>query len=123
MARNENDKLPTVDDLNEMLQPEQRQETQSNLDVLKELFNLDSIESKTELTIEQVILINQKRTISKLLQWGSLNDCLNDFMFLMISKNRKGRGEFVDGFKSDRETEVNKQGGFFGGIKERLNLK
>ena len=112
-----------TDKLNEMLQPAQNKE-KTELDVLKELFTLKNIESKTELTIGQIILINQKRTISKLLDWDSLDSCLNDFMILMISNQRKGRAEFVDGFKSDRDRDIQKSGGgFFSSMKSGLGFK
>jgi len=94
-----------------------------DLDVLKELFNLKDIETKTELTSDQIILINQKRTISKMLDWESLNECLNDFMMLQVSKAREGRREFVDGFKSERETNIKEsQGGFLSGIRNKLGV-
>lgn len=117
------EELPTVDKLNEMLQPEQKVEEKNNLDVLKELFILKNIESKSELSVPQIILINQKRMISKLLGWDSLKLCLDDFMILMISKERKGRAEFVDGFKSDRENTIKQSGGFLGNFKENIGLK
>ena len=99
-------------------------EQKKDLDVLKELFTLKDIESKTELNIQQIIMINQKRTLSKMLGFESLETCLNDFMILMVSHQRKGRGEFVDGFKSDREREVKAGGGgFFNSFRDRLGFK
>ena len=108
------------DIMENLLQPDNR-EVKNDLDVLKELFKKKEIESKTELNIQQIILINQKRTISELLDFKSLNDCLDDFMVLMVSHQRKGRGEFVEGFKSGREEEVKKSGGLFN-IRDRLGL-
>ena len=96
---------------------------EKDLDVLKELFNKKQIESKTELTTPQVVLVNQKRTIAKLLDWDSLDACLDDFMVLMVSKDRQGRAEFVDGFKSQREQEIRGQSGFFSEIGNKLRGK
>jgi hypothetical protein len=94
----------------------------TELDVLKELFDTKSPETKTELSTEQVIQVNQKRMIAKMLGFKSLDVALNDFMLLMISHKRQGRGEFVDGFKANREHEEQKLG-FFGGIKDKLGIK
>jgi len=93
----------------------------NNLDVLKELFSDKNVKTKSELSAQQVVLVNQKRTIAKLLNWESLNSCLNDFMLLQISKERKGRFEFVDGFKAEREKEVQKSG-WFSGFKEKMGF-
>ena len=93
------------------------------LDILVELFKLKEIESKTELTPQQVVLINQKRAIAKMLGWDELDKILEDFMLLQISKNRMGRSEFVDAFKANREQEnINKNMGFFGGLKNRMGF-
>lgn len=104
-----------------ILQPESNARTE--LDVLKELFEMKNVETKTELSIDQIILINQKRTIAKLINFESLSDALNDFMFLMVSHRRRGRSEFVDGFKSERENKMNAQGGgFFSSMKNKMGL-
>ena len=108
-------------DLNGLLTEDRKQEKNS-LDVLKELFLIKNIETKTELTIPQVILINQKRTIAKLIDFKALDLCLSDFMLLMVSNSRKGRSEFVEGFKSERENEKNKEG-LFGNMREKMGLR
>lgn len=94
----------------------------TDLDVLGELFSKKDIKTKTELTTGQIVLINQKRTIAKMLDWKGLDDVLDDFMLLMISKDRKGRGEFVDGFKANRDFDIQKSGGFMGGLKNKLGF-
>lgn len=78
----------------------------SELEVLKELFKPEEIETKTELTQNQIILFNQKRMIAKILKWDRLNDALSDFMLLQVSLNRKGRNEFIQGFQSHRENTI-----------------
>jgi len=111
------------DTLSNLLEPDKSQK-KTDLDVLKELFEMKDIETKTELSAQQVILFNQKRTLGKLLKWDSLNECLRDFMLLMVSKERKGRGEFVEGFKSEREQSLTRSGGgFFDGIRNRLGFQ
>ena len=98
-------------------------EEKNNLDVLKELFNIMEIDAKTELSINQIILINQKRTIAKLLNFNELDDCLDNFCQLMLSNKRQSRKEFIDGFKSERENEIQKsQGGFFSGLRSKMNI-
>lgn len=92
----------------------------TDLDVLNELFSGKDIETRTELSVQQVILINQKRTIAKLLDWDFLDNTLDDFMMLLVSKDRKGRAEFVDGFKANRENEINKNSGFIGNLKDKF---
>ena len=104
-----------------ILRQEGNQKTE--LDVLKELFEMKNVETKTELSIQQIILINQKRTIAKLIKFDSLDNALNDFMFLMVSHRRRGRSEFVDGFKSERENKINQaNGGFFSSMKNKMGL-
>lgn len=110
------------DVLDSLMNVEEERYEKTELDVLKELFKLKEIESKTELTGKQVILMNQKRTIAKLLNWKTLEYCLDDFMILMVSKDRKGRLEFIDAFKSERDREEKSKDGFFSGFKDRLGL-
>lgn len=101
----------------------QTKKEKNPLDILVELFKLKDIESKTELSPQQVVLINQKRAISKMLGWEELDNILEDFMLLQISKNRLGRQEFVDAFKSNREQEnINQNQGFFSGLKNRMGF-
>lgn len=102
---------------------EPQQKEKQPLDILGELFKLKEIESKTELTSQQVVLINQKRAIASMLSWDELDDILRDFMLLQISKNRLGRSEFVDAFKANREQETGiKNQGFFNGIRNRIGF-
>lgn len=112
--------MTDADILEGMIQPETK-ETKVDLDVLKELFTGKDVETKTELTAKQIVLVNQKRTLAKLLDWDSLDLTLNDFMLLMISHRRAGRGEFVEGFKSEREQKTGEtQKGFFNNLQNRL---
>ena len=120
----DDDMMLEHDHLNDMMRSEPPVQERHELDSLENLFTKDDIETKTELTVDQIILINQKRTIAKLLGWKSLNDALDDWMVLMISKDRSGRREFVDGFKSQREHNMMASGGgWMSGIGEKLGLK
>ena len=93
------------------------------LAVLKELFTLKNIETKTELTEKQIIAINSKRMIARMLDWKRLDESLDNYMFLMVSKDRKGRAEFIDGFKAEREKDLgNQKMGIFSSLKDRLGF-
>jgi len=94
----------------------------SSLDVLNELFSGKGIETRTELNDKEIFIINSKQLISQLLEWESLNKTLKGYMTLKISKARKGRLEFVEGFKGERELERNKEPmnkGFFSNLFNR----
>lgn len=111
------------DVLGDLLKTGKPADKKDELDVLKELFSIKDIETKTELSDQQIVLINQKRMIAKMLNWTSLDMALNDYMLLMVSRSRKGRAEFVDGFKANREankqqsdpTMLQRLGGFISG--------
>lgn len=108
--------------LENIFQPENKQE-KTDLDVLKELFDISNIETKSELTIQQVIKINQLRMIGGLLGWNSLLASLDDFMLLMVSNKRQGRGEFISGFSAQRQHEIEQgSGGFFNKLKGSFSL-
>lgn len=91
------------------------------LDVLKELFNKKELETKTDLNIKQIILINKKRAIAEALDFKELSECIDDFLLLSISKDRQGRKEFVEAFKGERENQIQqKQGGLISNIRDRF---
>lgn len=110
-----------TDILDNVLSPETRTE-KTDLDVLKELFQSKDVETKTQLTDKQIILINQKRIISKLLGWDSLNLALSDFMLLQISNSRRGRSEFVESFKGEREKSLQQNKGMFGNLMDKIRI-
>lgn len=92
-------------ELDNIVTEEKQNNQRDSLEIFENLFTGVDRETKTELTQEQIIEINKKRIIAKLLGWDSLNFALDDFMLLQISKDRKGRTEFIDGLKSERERE------------------
>lgn len=110
-----------TDIMEDVLSPEQRNE-KTELDVLKELFKKKNIETKTELTIKQVILINQKRMVADLLGWESLDYALSDFMLLMVSHRRAGRSEFIDGFKSEHDKKMGQTPGMFQNLMSKIRV-
>ena len=111
-----------LDNLDSLVSQEAKTDKKPDLEVLKELFKKAEIESKTELSAQQVILINQKRTIAELLGWNLLKESLDDFMLLQVSKDRKGRAEFVDGFKSERESSKVENRGVFGNMRDKMGF-
>ena len=92
---------------------------ENSLEIFKTLFEREGIETKTELNQKQIVIINQKLVISRLLGFDELADAINNFMVLQVSKDRKGRHEFVDGIKAEYNREERQQTGFmsrmFGG--------
>lgn len=75
----------------------------SEEDVVKDVFNTQGIEAKTELNDEQIMRVNKLKTLSKIVGCDLLEDHLNDFMILQKSRQRKSLSEFVDVFKAKAE--------------------
>jgi hypothetical protein len=88
------------------LSPVEPKRQERDLDVLKELFIPKNIEMKTDLNMGQLNEMNKKRAISSMLQWDTLEEVLTDFLVLSVSRDRKGRLEFIDGFKSNRDNQI-----------------
>lgn len=103
----ENENNFNDDVLENLLENKKETKQHNDLDILKELFNKKDIETKTELGMNQIIIINKKRMLANLLDFPELNDLLNDFMILSISNKRKGRQEFIEGFKGNKESKEN----------------
>lgn len=110
------------DVFDEMIETEDKKE-KTSLDVLENLFSTKNLETKTELTTKQISVVNSKRMISKMLCWERLGEALDYYMLLMISKDRKGRLEFVEAFKSEREKETGQnKSGWLGDLKSKIGL-
>lgn len=118
------DKMTEDNDIfDDLVDNEDSNKKDSDLEILKELFDSKDVKTKTELSTKQINIMNSKRMIAKMLDWDRLNESLTDFMQLSISKDRKGRAEFVDGFKADREKQLNKtNSGFLGNFKEKFGF-
>jgi len=109
-------------DLNDIIETPENTEKTNSLDMFSKLFESEEIELKTELTTNQVVELNKKRAVANLLDWDSLNYVLNDFMILMVSKERGGRKEFIEGLKTEREKE-HKETGFFQNLKSKFGME
>lgn len=81
-------------------------------DVVKDIFNTDHIEAKTELNDEQIMRVNKLKTLAKISGCDLLEDHLQVFMTLQKSRQRKSLSEFVDVFKSKAENAVNRSQNF-----------
>ncbi len=81
--------------------------------VLKEVWNTNEIEAKTELNSKQIESINKLSTLGLLFGSALLKSHLDNFMTLQKSKDRKSMQEFVDVVKAKREDFVGQGKGFF----------
>jgi hypothetical protein len=78
----------------------------------KELFEIDNVEARTELTAEQVIIVAKIKALSSFIQKKdsknkTLETFIKDFLELQISKDRGSRKEFVSAMQSKQD--VNSQ--------------
>ena len=73
----------------------------------KELFDNTQVESKTELTGEQVLIIARFKLLGKYFndkyKIDYIDTFIQDFLKLQISKDRKSREEFVSAFQSKND--------------------
>lgn len=84
--------------------------------VLKEVWNTENIEAKTELNSIQIEAVNKALTLAEILDSHVLSKHINKFMCLQKSKDRKSMSEFVSVVKAKREDFVQKGQGFFKGM-------
>lgn len=96
---------------------------ENTLDIFKTLFDNKDIETKTELSQKQIVLINKKIVIADILQFKELQFALNNFMVLQVSKERKGRVEFVDGIKAEYNREERANTNIFSSMFGGANAK
>jgi len=81
--------------------------------VLKEVWNTQGIEAKTELNSVQIESINKLSTLATIFDSELLKSHLNNFMTLQKSKDRKSMGEFVSVVKAKREDSDSQGRSFF----------
>ncbi len=67
---------------------------------LQELFSNDNIEKKTDLSAKQVMALSKAKTFADRYKNEPLDDFINRFVVYAVSKERKGRKEFVESFKA-----------------------
>lgn len=72
----------------------------------KELFDIDDIEGKTELSGEQVMIVSRLKVMGDRLveKYGidSINKFIKNFLELQVSKDRQSRKEFVSAMQSEQ---------------------
>lgn len=94
----------------------QPQESNSNP---KELFDSEDIDVKTELKPEQVMIISKIRFLSRHLKnkynVDKLDELVDDFLRLQVSKDRASRKEFVSAFQSRNDERM-------GGMIDKLGM-
>lgn len=72
----------------------------------KELFDVEDIEGKTELSGEQVMIVSRLKILGSVLQKehgiDTINEFIEHFLKLQVSKDRKSRQEFVSAMQSEQ---------------------
>lgn len=71
--------------------------------IIKEVFDTDKIESKTELNNKQVEIINKGLVFSDVYNIPLMEIYLKEFMVLQKSKDRKSMSEFVESLRSKKD--------------------
>lgn len=67
---------------------------------LQELFSDDNIEKKADINARQVMALARAKTFADRYNNQILNDFINNYIVYSVSKDRKGRKEFVESFKA-----------------------
>lgn len=67
---------------------------------LQELFSNDNIEKKADINTKQVMALARAKTFADMYNIKRLNDFILNYMAYSVSKDRKGRKEFVESFKA-----------------------
>ena len=87
---------------------------------IKELFNFDgSLEAKTDLTKEEISYVARLQYLVELTKNNALRVVLEQFMKLQVSKDRRGRKEYVEATvgssqQGRQDSFFNRIGGMFG---------
>jgi len=85
----------------------------------KELFDIENVEGKTELTGEQVIIIAKLKVLGEIsknkFKSKIINDFVQSFLTLQISKDRGSRKEFVSAFQSKNDERA-------GGLMDKFSM-
>lgn len=63
--------------------------------LITSLLSTDDLETKTELTMNQIVNLSRGRLFAKTFNCEAMESLVNDIMLLSISKSRKGREELV----------------------------
>jgi len=84
------------------------------LQIAKELFTAENIDMKTEMTIQEITNFSRAEFIKEIFAQDSLSIFIDKFERLRVSKDRKGRAEFVETVKDNNKDE--------GGLNNLANL-
>lgn len=91
-------------DINEFLESSSTDEDR----VIKELIDTKkNLGSKTDLSFQQIVEVCKLKHIARKYKLRGLDTFIEDFMLFSISKNRLGRKEFIEAFKTQRENKEN----------------
>lgn len=83
---------------------------------LKELFSNENIEKKTDLSNNQVLAMTKARIFADRYDNDIIKDFIQAYSTFAVSKERKGRTEFVESYKAKILEPLGLGGGF--GVKE-----
>ena len=84
---------------------------------LSELYSLELLEMKTDLTQDQIISIARGKIFAKRFKSSAMTDLINNIMTLSVSKDRKGRGEMTNVMRAtNKDMEFNTPQNPFGDI-------
>ena len=86
-----------------------RNDINNNQHEVKELFGLEKIKAKTDISQRQVKLITKAFYLAQITGMKEIYGILDDFLVLSVSKDRKSRLEYVEGLKAKIESAM--QGG------------
>lgn len=81
--------------------------------VLKEVWNIEDVSAKTELSSDQIQQLNKLNTMKTIFGNELLGSHIRDFMILQKSKDRKSMAEFVAVVKAKREDAMGQGKSFF----------
>lgn len=87
--------------------------------VIKELLDTSkNMETKSDLTDDNIIEVLKLKHIAKKYKLNELNELINLFMKLRVSRNRLGRKEFIQAIQANRENK--ESSGMFGNIRDKI---
>jgi len=84
-----------------------RADINNNQHEVKELFGLEKIKAKTDISQRQVKLITKAFYLAQITGMKEIYGILDDFLVLSVSKDRKSRSEYVEGLKAKIESAMN----------------
>lgn len=81
-----------------------RNDINSSQHEVKEIFSLEKIKAKTDISTRQVKLITKAFYLAQITGMKEIYGILDDFLVLSVSKDRKSRLEYVEGLKAKIES-------------------